>query len=134
MLPDLIAGNVVFAWATVNSATGLVREGRLKALAVTSEQRVPSLPEVPTVAEAGIPALALNEWNILTAPAATPREALERVHAAVRHALAQPAVQQRFAQIGAITVGSAPEDAARFVAAQRETLGALVRAANITIE
>jgi tripartite-type tricarboxylate transporter receptor subunit TctC len=134
VLPDLIAGTVVFAFATVNSATGLVQEGRLKALAIASAQRVPSLPAVPTMAEAGYPKVVLDEWNGLYAPAATPPEVLARIHAAVRHALAQPVVRDRFAAIGAIPVGSPPEAAARYVAAQREAMGRLVRAANITIE
>jgi tripartite-type tricarboxylate transporter receptor subunit TctC len=134
VLPDLIAGNVVFAFATVNSATGLVQEGRLRALAIASAQRVPALPTVPTMAEAGYPKVVLDEWNLLCAPAGTPPEVQARIHAAVRHAMAQPVVRDRFASIGAIPVGSPPPEAARFVAEQREVLGRLVRAANITVE
>lgn len=134
VLPDIIAGNVVFAFATVNSATGLIQEGRLKALAVASEQRVASLPTVPTMAEAGYPRVVLDEWNGLYAPAGTPEAVQARIHGAVRHALAQPVVRDRFAAIGAIPVGSPPAEAARYVAEQREKLGRLVRSANITIE
>jgi tripartite-type tricarboxylate transporter receptor subunit TctC len=134
VLPDLIAGTVVFAFATVNSATGLVQEGRLRALAIASAQRVPALPAVPTMAEAGYPKVVLDEWNGLYAPAGTPPAVLARIHAAVRHAMAQPMVRDRFAGIGAILVGSPPEEAARYVAGLREAMGRLVRAANITVE
>ena len=134
VLPDLIAGTVVFAFATVNSATQLIRDGRLKALAVASEQRVAALPAVPTMAEAGYPAVVLDEWNLLAAPAGTPAAVLARLHAAVRHALAQPAVRDRFAAIGATAVGSPPEEAASYLVAQRERLGRLVADAAITIE
>ena len=134
VLPDLIAGSVVFAFATVNSATQLVQDGRLKALAVASAQRVAALPEVPTMAEAGYPAVELDEWNLLAAPAGTPPAVLDRIQAAVRFALVQPAVRDRVAAIGATPVGSAPEETMRFVTAQRERLGQLVKASGIRID
>lgn len=134
VIPDLIAGNVVFAFATGSSAVQLVHEGRLKALAVASAERLGALPQVPTTAEAGHPAVVVDEWNTLFAPAETPPEALARLHAAVMHALAQPAVRERFAQVGAGIVGSGPAEAARYIAAQREAMGRLVREANITVE
>jgi len=118
----------------VNSATQLILDGRLRALAVASDRRVTSLPNVPTMAEAGYPRVELDEWNGLYAPAGTPEAVQARIHEAVRHALAQPAVRDRFAAIGAIPVGSPPAEAARYVAEQREKLGRLVRSANITIE
>ncbi len=134
VLPDLIAGNVVFAFATVNSASQLVQDGRLKALAVASAQRVPSLPQVPTMAEAGVQGVVLDEWNGMFAPAGTPPAVLQRLHQAVRHALDQANVKQRFAQIGAQTRGTPPDEAARFVTAQRDAVGRLVREANITVD
>jgi tripartite-type tricarboxylate transporter receptor subunit TctC len=134
VLPDLLAGNIVFAFATVTVGSQLVRDGRLKGLAIASAERVASLPGVATMAELGFPAVDMDEWNVLTSPAGTPAPILARLHEAVRHALAQPSVRDRFAQIGAVVVGSSPEEAARFVAAKREALGRLVREAGITIE
>jgi tripartite-type tricarboxylate transporter receptor subunit TctC len=134
VIPDLIGGTVVFAFATGSSAVQLVQEGRLKALAIASSERLGALPAVPTMAEASYPAVVVDEWNTLFAPAGTPPEALERVHAALLHALAQPAVRERFAQVGAWLVGSPPMEAARYIAAQRDAMGRLVREANITIE
>jgi tripartite-type tricarboxylate transporter receptor subunit TctC len=134
VLPDLLAGNIVFAFATVTVGSQLVRDGRLKGLAIASAERVASLPGVATMAELGFPAVDMDEWNVLTSPAGTPAPILARLHEAVRHALAQPGVRDRFAQIGAVVVGSSPEEAARFVATRRAALGRLVREAGITIE
>ncbi|HEY4250274.1 MAG TPA: tripartite tricarboxylate transporter substrate-binding protein [Roseomonas sp.] len=134
VLPDLIAGNVMFAFATVNSASQLVRDGRLKALAVASDARVTALPEVPTMAEAGFPAVVVDEWNGLYAPAGTPARILTQLHQAVRQTLDTPAVRDRFAQIGAVTRGTSPAEFAPYVAAQRDLMGRLVRDANITVE
>ena len=134
VLPDLLAGNVVFAFATVSVGSQLVREGRLKGLAIASTERVASLPGIATMAELGFPTVDMDEWNVLTSPAGTPPAVLARLHQAVRHALAQPNVQERFAQIGAVTVGSSPEEAARFITAKREALGRLVDEARITLD
>jgi tripartite-type tricarboxylate transporter receptor subunit TctC len=134
VLPDLLSGNIVFAFATVSVGSQLVRDGRLKGLAIASRERVASLPGIATMAELGFPMVDMDEWNVLTSPAGTPPAVLARLHEALRHALARPNVQERFAQIGAVTVGSPPEEAARFVAERREALGRLVREAGITIE
>jgi len=133
-MQDVLAGNVAFAFATVNSATGLIQDGRLKAFAVASETRVPSLPNLPTMGEAGFPAVVLDEWNTMFAPPGTPRRIVDRLYESVRHALAAPVVRERFAAIGATLVGSTPDEAARFIAGRREAMGELVRAANLTID
>lgn len=134
VLPDLIAGNVVFAFATVSSATQLILDGRLKALAVASEEPVASLPAVPTMGQAGLPGVVLDEWNGLYAPAATPAPVVARLHGAVRQALAAPAARDRFAAIGARPVGRDPAASADYVAARRAAMGRLVREAGITVE
>jgi tripartite-type tricarboxylate transporter receptor subunit TctC len=134
VLPDLLAGNIAFAFATVTVGSLHVREGRLRGLGVASTERVASLPGIATMAELGYPSVDMEEWNLLTAPVGTPPERIARLHGAVRHALAQPQVRERFAQIGAVTVGSAPAEAASFVAARREALGRLVREMQITID
>jgi len=133
-MADVLAGNVVFAMATVNSATGLIQDGRLRALAVASDRRVASLPDVPTMAQAGLPGVVLDEWNGLFAPPRTPRPIVERLHAGVRAALDTPAVRDRFAAIGAVTVGSPPDAFAAFIRERREAMGLLVREAGITID
>ena len=133
-MQDVLAGNVMFAMATVNSATQLILDGRLRALAVASDRRVSSLPEVPTMAEAGLPGVVVDEWNGMFAPPGTPRRIVDRLHAGVRHALGAQVVRERFAAIGAITVGSDPDTFAGFVRQRREAMGQLVREAGITID
>jgi tripartite-type tricarboxylate transporter receptor subunit TctC len=133
-MQDVLAGNVLFAMATVNSATQLILDGRLRALAVASDRRVTSLPDVPTMAEAGLPGVVVDEWNGMFAPPGTPRRIVERLHAGVRHALAAPVVRERFAAIGAVTLGTDPDSFAAFVTERREAMGRLVKEASITIE
>ncbi|MFC7738382.1 Bug family tripartite tricarboxylate transporter substrate binding protein [Roseomonas sp. GCM10028921] len=132
-MQDVLAGNVVFAMATVNSATQLILDGRLRALAVASDRRVASLPEVPTMGEAGLPGMVLDEWNGMFAPPGTPRRIVDRLQAGVRHALDSPAVRDRFAAIGAVTVGSDPDAFAAFVRERREVMGRLVQETGISI-
>jgi tripartite-type tricarboxylate transporter receptor subunit TctC len=130
----VLAGEVAFAFATVNTASQLIRDGGLRAYAVAGDRRVASLPEVPTLAERGFPGCELYEWNGLFAPAGTPAEVVARLHAAVVEALREPAVQERFGQIGAEPLGTAPDAFAAFVAQQREAMARLVRDANITLD
>jgi tripartite-type tricarboxylate transporter receptor subunit TctC len=133
-MQDVLSDNVLFSFPTVNSATQLVQEGRLKALAVASARRVPALRELPTFAELGYPGVVVDEWNGMFAPSGTPRHIVDRIYAGVRQALDTPAIAQRFAGIGAITVGSDPDSFAAFVRERRDTYGRLVREANITID
>ncbi|WP_207539628.1 Bug family tripartite tricarboxylate transporter substrate binding protein [Sabulicella rubraurantiaca] len=133
-MQDVLADNVLFSFPTVNSATSLVQDGRLKALAVASANRVTALPNVPTFVEAGFPSVVVDEWNGMFAPPGTPRHIVDRLHAGVRHALGTSAVARRFAAIGAITVGSDPDRFAAFVRERRDVYGRLVREANITID
>lgn len=126
-LQDLLGGNVAFVFGTVSSSLQLAREGRVRPLAVTTAQRIPPLPEVPTFAEQGFPGYELNEWNGLFAPAGLPAPIVARLHQAVLAALADPVVRQRIEALGAIPVGSDPASFARFMTEQREAMGRLVR-------
>jgi tripartite-type tricarboxylate transporter receptor subunit TctC len=132
-LQDLLGGAIAFVFGTVSSSLQLAREGRLRALAVSTASRIASLPEVPTVAEGGFPGYELNEWNGLYAPAGLPPAMTGRLHAAALHALADPAVRQRLEALGAVPVGSAPAEFARYVAEQREAMARLVREARVEV-
>ncbi len=130
-LQDLLGGSILFVFGTVSSTLQLARDGRLRAIAVSTAERVASLPEVPTIAEQGFPGFELNEWNGFYAPAGLPPAAVARWHAAVMHALADATVRQRLEALGALPVGTSPAEFARYVAAQREAMGRLVREARI---
>ncbi len=132
-LADLMGGAIAFVFGTVSSSVQLARDGRIRAIAVSTAARISSLPDVPTVAEQGFPGYELNEWNGLYAPAGLPGAVTERLHAAALHALADAGVKQRLEALGAFPVGSSPADFARYVAAQREAMARLVRETRIEI-
>ncbi|MBK1662788.1 tripartite tricarboxylate transporter substrate binding protein, partial [Paracraurococcus ruber] len=133
-LQAVLAGDVDLGFATVASAAALVQDGRLRALAVSTATRVAALPEVATVAEQGFPGFDQAEWNGLYGPAGLPEAAVARLHAACQAALADVAVQQRLAALGAIGLGSAPAEFAAYLRQEREAMAALVREARITVD
>jgi tripartite-type tricarboxylate transporter receptor subunit TctC len=132
-LQDVLGGAIAFVFGTVSSSLQLAQEGRLRALAVSTAQRIASLPEVPTVAEQGFPGYELNEWNGFYAPAGLPAAATERLHAAAVHALSDATVRQRLDALGAMPVGTSPADFARYVREQRELMARVVRDARIEV-
>jgi tripartite-type tricarboxylate transporter receptor subunit TctC len=127
----VLAGEVAFTFATVNTAAQLVQEGQLRAYAVVGDRRLAGLPNVPTLTEAGYPGCDLYEWNGLFAPAGTPKMVIDTLYRAFSQALRDPAVIARFAELGAEPLGTAPSAFAAFVAAQRATMAELVREAGI---
>jgi len=131
---DLAAGVLDGAFITVLSAGPIADSGRARLLAVATEARLPSRPDVPTFAEAGVPGLTIAEWCALFAPAATPTPIAARLHAAMTEALADAEVKARLDQIVAVPVGSSPEAFGRFVREGRQSMGALVRSAGIRVE
>jgi tripartite-type tricarboxylate transporter receptor subunit TctC len=130
---DLVAGNIDWHMGTVSSSLALAREGRIRVLAVANATRIPPLPDAPALAES-FAGFELNEWNGLYAPVGTPEAALERVHAAALHALAQPAVRARLEAMGALPLGTSRAEFAAFLARSRTEMAALVREARITLE
>ncbi len=133
VMQDLLAGNLAFTFGNVASAIQLVREGRVRALGVATAERLPQLPDLPTIAEQGFPGYVFNEWNGLFAPAGTPAPVVARLHEAARHALADATVRQRLDTLGAVPLGTEPAAFARFVTEQREAMARLVREEGIRI-
>jgi tripartite-type tricarboxylate transporter receptor subunit TctC len=127
---DLLANQIGFTFASVSAALALVQEGKLRALAVSSLERVGPLPEVPAVAET-YPGFDINEWAGLYAPAGTPEPVVAKAEAAARAALAMPEVRQRLEQLGARAIGSGRQDFAAWLAKHRESMSELVQAAAI---
>ncbi len=127
-MAGLLSGETLFTFSTLPQAVPLVQDGRLRALAVATAERLPNLPEVPTVAEQGFPGFVWNDWIGLWAPAGTPGAILARLHAVVLAALREPAVAQRLAQVGQVPLGSSPAEFGAFVARQRLEMAELVRA------
>lgn len=109
-IADVLAGQVPLLFANVSVVTGQVKSGALRALAVTSPRRAPSLPAVPTLAEAGIKGAEVETWFGLTAPILTPREVVRRLNEEVVKALAAPDLQQRFAELSLTVDPGSPEE------------------------
>jgi len=97
---DMLAGNVDFGCNQIVNIVQYVKEGKLKAYAVTSGTRSPMLPDVPTTAEAGMPAFNLTVWFGLSAPKGTPKPIIDKLNKALSVALSEPTVVERFAQLG----------------------------------
>ena len=110
---DLLGGQIPLMFANLSAIIGSVRAGQLRALAVTSAQRAAAAPDVPTVAEAGLPDFEAATWFALVAPAGTPLDIRRRLNVEVKRALGLPDVKQRFADLGMIAEDSTPDGTRR---------------------
>jgi tripartite-type tricarboxylate transporter receptor subunit TctC len=112
-LNDLAGGHTSFMFADIPPALALIKAGRLRALGVTTAQRVPALSEVPPLAEAGIPGFDASSWHTIATHSGAPRDIIEKLAAAIREGMVDPAVSQMLARDGAIPVVSPPVDELR---------------------
>ena len=112
---DLIGGQVALMFSPASSVLAQVKSGRLRALAVTTAARLPTLPELPTVAESGLPGYETVTWFGFVVPAATPRDIVGRLNADTVKVLAQPEVRQQFATQGIDVLGGTPEQFAAYI-------------------
>lgn len=135
MAASVVAGESQWAIAPAAALMGLVKAGRLRALAISSKRRSPLLPELPTLDEAGVPGYEYNSWSAFFAPRGTPRAVIKTVHAAIQTALAEPVVKDLYASQGVVPLGSAsPEEFDRFFRADFERIAKLVKIAGIRPE
>ena len=133
-LIDLVSGQVHLMFGTAVSFLPYVKSGRLNALAVTNPKRSPIVPEVPTVAESGLPGFEALQWFGILTPAGTPREIVAKINADVVKALRAPDVRERMTSLGAEVVGSTPEQFAAFVKADTAKWAKVVKASGARIE
>lgn len=129
--PDLIAGSIHFSFAGIISAHPHVKAQRVRALAVSGPRRMKALPDVPTVAEAGVPGFAVTQWYGLLAPAGTPRHTVEFLNKEINKALQQPEVAGRIAAEGSEAVGSTPQRLADQIKAERAKWAKVIQQAGI---
>lgn len=132
MLLDLAAGRVQLSLPTVTAAAPFVRDGRLRALAVTGTSRSSILPDVPTIAEAGFSGLEVTTWFAISAPRGTPQALIGQFNAALNQAMAAPEMQQRLQEFGATSQALSPDALREFVAAERRKWTQIVISAGIT--
>lgn len=133
-LQAAIAGEVDFGMGNLPALTPHVQGGLLRPLAITSATRNANYPDVPTLAESVLKGFEVYEWNGILAPAATPREIVQRLNTALRAVLESPQVRGRFEALGSQISASTPEEFGRFLASEQERWAATVRAAGIKRE
>lgn len=131
-ITDLLSGQITYSVADMASAQGFVKDGRLKALGVTSAKRLTLLPDVPAIAETpGLEGFEVIAWVAMFAPAGTPKDIVDKLNAAVQTALAKPEVKEKIAGFGAEPAPGTAEDLAAFVQAQLKSWGKSIKDAGI---
>ena len=133
-IADLMGGQVNMIFDTAASAMPHVRSGKLRALAIATPKRHPDFPDLPTFAEQGLPDYSINSWYSLHAPAGTPREIVQRLHAEVVSALRSPDVIEKLRALNADPGGMPPDEFDAFVRAELERYGQVIRKAGIKLE
>ncbi len=131
---DLMAGRVQMMFESFNSIASFARSGAVRALAVSGDHRSPAFPDLPTVAEAGVPGYSAPTWAGVIAPAGVPRPIVDRLNAAINRALGSPAMRQFYATIGDEPAGGTPEEFAALIAADSRKWGEVIKRAGIRLE
>ena len=129
-----VAGHTPISFGAAAPAVPLIKDGKLRALAVTGKQRSPTLPDIPTMAEAGFPEVEGYTWTAVVVPAGTPKEIVTKLHGLVVTALAQPDVKEKLAAIAYVPVGNSPEECAAFFKSEMAKWGPVIKAAGLKAE
>jgi tripartite-type tricarboxylate transporter receptor subunit TctC len=132
-MPDLVAGRVDIMFVNLSGVLPLIADGRLKALAVASAERLTALPATATVQET-LPGFVSDTWIALAAPPKTPQSIIDKLAVAVREVLRMPDVAERFRQFGAVPGGGTPAESAAFIRQERERWAEVIRASGIKAE
>ena len=133
-ISDLLAGHVQLSFMTVLEASGHIKSGKLRALAVTSNKRVSALPDTPTLAESAIPGFNSISWIGMLAPAGTPADVVEKISADVREVLASADVKAKLIELGAIPAGNTPAQFQQLIAADTSRYAQVIKSKNITAD
>lgn len=133
-LVDLVGGQVQFMTDTINSALPYIRDGRLRALAVTSAKRSSVLPDVPTLQEAGMAGFEAGAWQGVVVPSATPKPIVDRLNAELNKALKDPDVLKKLAAQGAEPLGSTPEEYGAYLRSEIERWGELAKVTGVKLD
>jgi tripartite-type tricarboxylate transporter receptor subunit TctC len=130
-ISDLLAGTVQMSFAGIPQTIQSVKAGQLRALAVTSAKRSPFLPDIPTIAESGVPGYDMESWYGVVAPAGLPKARLEFLSAAIRRAASDPQIKEQLAREGHEVRGSSPEQFADLIGTEMKKWSELVRTSGI---
>jgi tripartite-type tricarboxylate transporter receptor subunit TctC len=132
-LNDLIPGRVDVMFNNIGSVLPLIQGGKLRGLAVTTAKRSPAIPQLPPIAEAGVPGFDVSSWYGFFAPAKTPPEIVSKMHADTVAALADPTTKSRLEQLGVVVVGSTPAELAAYLKSEMDKWGPVIKEAGITL-
>lgn len=133
-IPAMLSGDLDFALDNLASYVPVIQEGRMRALAITSAERWPTMPDIPTMAEAGVPNFVVSSWQGFVFPAGTPRAAIDRLNGALRRIAGEQAVKERFLRVGAQAVWSTPEDMTARAERERPMWQEAVRVSGARVE
>ncbi|HYC48610.1 MAG TPA: tripartite tricarboxylate transporter substrate binding protein [Burkholderiales bacterium] len=131
---DLVSGQVQALISTMPSATPHIKSGRVRALAVASAKRAPSLPQVPTFQESGFPGFEASAWNAVLAPAGTPDEIIRRLNGAIVKIVHSPEIRERLEAQGAVAIGDSPEEFGRYLKAEVAKWSKVVKASGAKLD
>jgi tripartite-type tricarboxylate transporter receptor subunit TctC len=131
---DLLGGQVDFYFATPQAAIPFVKSGKLRALAVSSAKRLPVLPDVRTVAEAGFKGFDTTDWKMLVAPAGTPADVVKRLNAEVEKAMSKPETLAQLLAEGSVPMSGSPQQVAQFMKTEQQRWSAIVRDSNVKLD
>ncbi|MBI4192644.1 MAG: tripartite tricarboxylate transporter substrate binding protein [Betaproteobacteria bacterium] len=131
---SIVSGETMILFATIPSSLQHFKSGKLVGLGISTSTRFPTLPDIPTVAEAGVPGFDMYEWQGLVVPAGTPAAVISRLHREIAKALALPEMKERILGLGELAVGSTPEEFAIFIKGMLATWSKVVKTAGIRID
>ena len=132
-LNDLIAGQVQVMFDNLPSSAGFIKDGRIRALAVTTATREASLPNVPTVGET-VPGYEASAWFGVSAPKGTPRDIVEKLNVAINQLLVDPKIQKRLSELGGTPIPGSPEDFGKLISNETQKWEKVVKASGATVD
>jgi tripartite-type tricarboxylate transporter receptor subunit TctC len=133
-LSDLLGGQIQAMFENLPTLPAHIASGKVRALGVTSKARSPALPDVPTVAEAGLPGYEATAWFTIAAPSKVPAPIIQKLNADMNGIMKLPEMEARFRELGLTRIGGSPEEAAKFFAAETEKWNKVIKAANLRAE
>jgi tripartite-type tricarboxylate transporter receptor subunit TctC len=133
-LTDLLGGQIGVMFDSPSSMMPHVKSGKIKALGLASDKRIPFAPDVPTIIESGVPGFVSSSWAMLVAPAKTPKDIVSRLSSEVGKIVRSPDMVDKFASLGVLPVGNSPDEAAAFLRAEMAKWGKIIKEANVKLD
>ena len=133
LLPDLLAGRITMSFANIANVIPLAREGKLRALAITSAKRSALAPDLPTMAESGFPGFEAVPWFGLLAPAGTPKDVIDKIYSETAKTLAMPEIRKKFAELGLEPIGNTPAEFAAVIKKETPEWAKVIKDAGIKL-